>query len=170
LNFCAEISIISILGLAFPALAFSREKSLISEIFSQHRLPRVFAFHLAETGPKLFIGWLGDPALFDASHLEYHPVVKVGAVGLKKVALSYWAIDNGKVKVGEEVIAGNLRTIIISGTDTIFGPQEQVDKIYAKIETAVKRNGHWILACGLHPFPKISFSWGGQDWTLTRDR
>jgi hypothetical protein len=161
---------ISILGLAFPALAFNKGKSVIAEIFSQHKLTRVFAFHIAETGSKLFIGWLGDPALFDESRLEYHPVVKAGAVGLKSAALSYWAIDNGKVKVGEEVIAENLRTLIVSGTDTIFGPQEQVDKIYAKIETAVKKNGHWILACGLHPFPKISFSWGGQDWTLTRDR
>ncbi|KAF8345404.1 aspartic peptidase domain-containing protein [Amanita rubescens] len=145
-----------ILGLAFSALAFSQEKSVISETF--------------KTGSKLFIGWLGDLALFDASRLEYHRVVKAGAVGLKKVALSYWAINNGKVKVGEEVIAENLWTLIVSGTDAIFGPQEQVDKIYAKIETAVKRNGHWILRCNLHPFPKISFSWGGQDWTLTRDR
>ena len=143
-------------------------------MYGQLQLRRVFALHLAETGSKLFIGWLGNPELFDENRLEYYDVVKVKVEGLKTAALSYWALDNGKVKVGEEVIAEQLRTLIVSGTDMIFGPENYVKEIYDEIETATKMsNGQWVFMCDLngHPFPKISFSWGnGKDWTLTLDR
>ena len=125
-------------------------------MYGLSRIPRVFALHLAETGPKLFIGWLGDPALFDKK-IEYYEVIKL------KNAWSYWALDDGKIKVGKEVIAEALQTLIVSGTDMIFGPEEYVKKIYDKIETAEIKNGQWVFNCDLkRPFPEISFSWGGS--------
>lgn len=126
-----------------------------------------FAFYLTKgSGSVLHIGGT-DPRYTDKD-IEYHPILGLADGGLR---LSYWAIGNGKIKVGDKIVASGISTIIDSGTDMIFGPTSIVSNIYAAIPFGDATSHVFPCRLPAQQFPKISFSWGdGKEWTIDRER
>ncbi|KAJ7729948.1 acid protease [Mycena metata] len=116
-----------------------------------------FSFYLANTGSELYIG--GTDTKKYTGAIEFHSI---------NTTTGLWQPTNGQAKVGSTTVSTGLQPIIDSGTTLMYCPPALVQQIYAQVPGAKvfeADEGLWSYPCASPP--KISFNWGGKDWTVS---
>ncbi|KAJ7206535.1 acid protease [Mycena pura] len=149
-----------ILGLAFPAISNLKQNPFFVSADGQGTVDaNQFAFKLASSGSNLFLGGTDD-SLFSGD-IEFHPVDS---------STGFWQATGASVAVASSKAVSGFQTIIDSGTTLAYGPPAAVKEVFAKVKGSTlfdSENGFYSYPCATPP--KISFSWGGQDWAISAD-
>jgi cathepsin D len=154
--------------MAFPSVAQLNHTPFFQHAIQQNKVVSgVFAFYLAESSSELHLG--GTNPQHYSGPIEYHPVVKTDVNGTSEFAL--WLIGMGEVRVnGKGVPLSPFKTVIDTGTPLMYGPPDEVKKVYAQVPGSQALTGDLQ---GYHSFPcnnvpKISFKWdSGKVWTIS---
>ncbi|KAF5368529.1 hypothetical protein D9758_002296 [Tetrapyrgos nigripes] len=146
-----------VFGLAFRRISNIGRDTFIDNAYAQGAISsKVFSFFLAQQGSELYLG--GANSKHYTGAIEYHSIIDSG----------FWQIPGVSVWNGENNVAGGLSAVIDSGTTIMYGPPEAVRQFYATIPGAKVFDS----ASGLYSFPcnstpSLSFSWGGELWTVS---
>jgi hypothetical protein len=154
--------------MAFPVVSRLNHTPFFQHAIQQNKVASgAFAFYLAESGSELHLG--GTNSQHYSGPIEYHPVVDTEANGTSKMA--YWQLGDAEVSMnGKSVPLSPFQTIIDTGTTLMFGPTDDVEKVYAQVEGSKPLTGELE---GFYSFPcdnvpKLSFKWGiGKAWTIS---
>ena len=78
-------------------------------------------------------------------------------------------LGGGELDVNGMNVVSPIITIIDSGTSFMFGPPDEVEKVYAQVPGSQPLTG---AMQGFYSFPcktvpKISFKWGGKAWAVS---
>ncbi|KAF8346131.1 aspartic peptidase domain-containing protein [Amanita rubescens] len=128
-----------------------------------HSFPRnvplnVFALWLSYSiQPELHLGWI-DEAVYTGD-IEYHQIVDPGDL---------WMIEGGQIQVNGRIVLSGFTSIIDSGTPFIYGPLEDVAKIYRLLGGEVIGNRYYFPCDRVR---SVSFTWGTnrQPWYIPDD-
>ncbi|KAJ7612329.1 acid protease [Mycena polygramma] len=149
-----------ILGLAFPAISNLNKNPVFTNMNAQGAVDaNQFGFHLAESGSELYLG--GTNSELYTGDIEFNAVDSSGG---------FWQATGASVKVGSTSAVTGFQTIIDTGTTLAYGPPAAVKKLFAKVSGSKlfdSTNGYYSYPCDSPP--KISFNWGGKDWTVSAD-
>ncbi|KAJ7766341.1 acid protease [Mycena maculata] len=118
-----------------------------------------FGFYLASSGSELYLGGANDDLY--SGDVEYNSVDS---------SSGFWQATGAEAKVGSIAAVTGFQTIIDSGTTLMYGPPAAVKKLFAKVSGSKlydSTNGYYSYPCASPP--KISFTWGGKDWTISSD-
>ena len=154
--------------MAFPAISQLNHTPFFHHAIQQDKVASgVFALYLAKSGSELHLG--GTNPQHYVGPIEYHPVIKTDVNGALEFA--FWLLGQAEVGVnGKSVPLSPFSTIIDSGTSIMYGPPDEVKKVYAQVEGSQPLTGKLE---GFHSFPcdnvpRISFKWGsGKAWTIS---
>lgn len=146
-----------ILGLGWSAIAQDGCIAPMAALVASGKLEEpVFAFYLGNQKPgELVFGGV------DSSHytgdFTYVPLS----------AETYWQVALGGIKVGATPVSSSTSSAIVdSGTSLLVGPEADVEAV-AKQLGAVQQQGAYIVDCSKTTLPSLTFSLGGQDFSLT---
>ncbi|KAJ7616454.1 acid protease [Roridomyces roridus] len=145
-----------ILGLAFPAASNLHHNPFFVTANKQGSTEEnKFAFYIANNASELYLGGV--------DHRKYSGRIEYNGVNS---SAGLWQTTGAKVTVGGVTALSGLDTIIDSGAPFIYGPQADVDKLYAQVP------GSKMYDAGFYSFPcadppKIAFSWGGRSWNIS---
>ena len=153
--------------MAFPAISQLNHTPFFQHAIEQNKIaPGVFALYLAESGSELHLG--GTNPQHYVGPIEYHPVIKTDVNGALEFA--FWLLGQAEVGVnGKSVPLSPFETIIDSGTSLMYGPPDEVEKVYAQIEGSQALGGalQGFYSFPCNNVPKINFKWGsGKAWTI----
>ena len=153
--------------MAFPVLSALNHTPFFNHAIQQKKVASgVFALYLAESGSELHLG--GTNPRHYSGPIEYHPVIKTDVNGTSEIA--FWNIGKAEVGVnGKSVPLSPFSTIIDSGTSIMYGPADDVKKVYAQVEGSKPLSGdlEGFYSFPCDKVPKISFKWGnGKAWTI----
>ncbi|CAK5266726.1 unnamed protein product [Mycena citricolor] len=147
-----------LLGLAFPAISNLGQDPYFQTAISEGAVSaNRFGFYLASTGSTLYIG--GTDTRKYTGAIEYNTITS---------SSGFWQVTGASVKVGSSVVTSNVQTIVDSGTTIMYGPPALVKQIFAQVPGAQlfdSANGYYSYPCSTPP--KISFNYGGKDWTIS---
>jgi len=150
--------LLSILGLAYPALSNLGEKPFFNSAQDQGAVSSgEFGFYLAKFGSELFLGGTNHAKYVGA--IEYHEVSSQSG---------FWQIGGASTLIGSNVVNSGFQTIIDSGTTIMYGPPDEVQTFYSHVPGSKlfdASNGFYSYPC-LSP-PAVSFNWGGESWQVT---
>jgi hypothetical protein len=130
------------------------------QLISQDRVAAgQFSFRIASEASgdtsELYLGG-ANPSQYSGS-LEWNSVA----------SQSYWTLK-GDVKVGSDTAIGGTYMIVDTGTTVIVVPTNYAKTIWSQVEGAsVYGSGYYTYPCASPP--KISFNFGGKDWTVGPD-
>jgi cathepsin D len=154
--------------MAFPAISNLNHTPFFQNAIQQNKVASgVFALYLAESGSELHLG--GTNPRHYSGPIEYHPVIKTEVNGTSEIA--FWQLGDAEVGVnGKSVPLSPFQTIIDSGTTLMYGPPDEVEKVYAQVEGSKALTGdlEGFYSFPCDKVPKISFKWGnGKAWTIS---
>ena len=154
--------------MAFPPVSHLNHTPFFQHAIQQDKVATgAFAFYLAESGSELHLG--GTNPQHYSGPIEYHPVVNTKANGKSKIA--YWQLDDAEVSVnGKSIPLSPFETIIDTGTTLMYGPTDDVKKVYAQVEGSKPLTddleGYYSFPCD--NAPKMNFKWGnGKAWAIS---
>ena len=157
--------------MAFPAISNLNHTPFFQHAIQQNQVASsVFALYLTESGSELHLG--GTNSQHYSGPIEYHPVLNMEVNGTSEIAL--WLLGEAEVGVnGKSAPLSPFKTIIDSGTSLMYGPPDEVEKVYAQVEGSQpltdKLEGFYSFPCD--NVPRISFKWGsGKAWTISEAR
>ncbi|EEB91314.1 hypothetical protein MPER_10342, partial [Moniliophthora perniciosa FA553] len=116
-------------------------------------------FYLATQNSELFLGGT-NPNLY-TGEIEYHQI---------DTSSGFWQIPGASVLVGSTEAVSDFATIIDSGTTIMYGPPSDVKELYSKVQGSRlidQVNGFYAFPC--NNIPKVAFSWGSTEWTITEE-
>ncbi|KAF7343255.1 Acid protease [Mycena venus] len=149
-----------ILGLAFPAISNLNKNPFFVNANADGAVDaNQFSFYLASSGSELYLGGTNEDLY--TGKIEFNSVDS---------STGFWQATGAKAKVGSTTAVSGIQTIIDSGTTLMYGPAADVKKIFAKVSGSKvfdSTNGYYSFPCSTPP--KISFNWGGKDWTISSD-
>ncbi|KAJ6606003.1 acid protease [Mycena vulgaris] len=147
-----------ILGLAFPAISNLGENPFFNTAIDAGTVDaNQFGFYLASSGSELYLGGTNEDLYSGA--IEFNDVDS---------STGFWQAAGAKAKVGTTTAVSGFQTVIDSGTTLMYGPPAAVKKLYAAVSGSKvydSANGYYSYPCATPP--KISFNWGGKDWTIS---
>ena len=150
-----------LLGLAFPAISNLKHDPFVFTAVSQKTAKEgAFAFRLGSSGSELYIGGTNDDLY--SGKVEYHKV---------STENGFWQIGGASAKVGGQSVADSFDTIIDSGSTIITAPTDAAQKFWAGVDGAKEydeQQGLYQYPC--KSAPKVSFSWGGNDWEVSSEK
>ena len=150
-----------LLGLAFPAISNLKHDPFFFTAVSQKTAKEgAFAFKLGSSGSELYIGGTNDDLY--SGKVEYHKV---------STENGFWQIGGASAKVGGQSVADSFDTIIDSGSTIITAPTDAAQKFWAGVDGAKEydeQQGLYQYPC--KSAPKVSFSWGGNDWEVSSEK
>jgi cathepsin D len=154
--------------MGFPAMSNLNHTPFFQHAIQQNKVASgVFAFYLAESGSELHLG--GTNPQHYSGPIEYHSVIDTEVNGTSEIA--FWQLGGAEVGVnGKSVPLSPFPTIVDSGTTFMYGPPDEVEKVYAQVPGSQALTG---VLQGFYSFPcndvpKISFKWGsGKAWIVT---
>ena len=153
--------------MGFPAISTLNHTPFFHNAIQQKKVASgVFAFYLGESGSELHLGGT-SPQHYHGS-IEYHPILD--AVIQNRNVPAFWVLGGGELDVNGMNVVSPIITIIDSGTSFMFGPPDEVEKVFAQVPGSQALTGGLQ---GFHSFPcnnvpKISFKWGsGKAWTIS---
>ncbi len=131
--------------------------SLRGRSFPRNVPLNVFALWLSYyVGPQLHLSWI-DEAVYTGD-IEYHQIVDPGDL---------WMIKDGQIQVNGRSVLSGFMSIIDSGTPFIYGPLEDVAKIYRSLGGEVIENRYYFPC---HRVRSVSFTWDNlQPWYISND-
>ena len=154
--------------MAFPTISQLNHTPFLQTAIDQNKIAAgVFALYLTESGSELHLG--GTNPRHYSGPIEYHPVVKTDVNGTSEFA--FWMLGQAEVGInGKSAPLSPFKTIIDSGTSIMYGPQAEVEKVYAQVPGSQALTGalqgSYSFPC--NNAPKISFKWGsGKAWTIS---
>lgn len=156
-----------ILGMAYPRIAVDGVAPVFDNIMSQKKVEQnVFSFYLnrnpdTEPGGELLLGGT-DPEYYTGD-FNYVNVTRQ----------AYWQIRVDSMAVGDQLslCKGGCEAIVDSGTSLITGPSVEVKALQKAIGAFPLIQGEYMVNCDKVPsLPVISFSVGGQVYTLTGEQ
>lgn len=135
--------------------SFPRNVQLLS--LPQKVYLNVFALWLSYSiRPQLHLSWI-DEAVYTGD-IEYHQIVNPGDL---------WMIENGQIHVNDKIVLSGFMSIIDSGTPFIYGPFEDVKKIYQSLG-GLEIEKRYYFPC--RRLRSVSFSWNNlQQWYIPND-
>lgn len=145
-----------ILGLGFSSLSLGKVPTVLDNAIKHNLLDEpVFSFYLGdEQEGELTIGGVDESRYVG----DFHNV--------KLLSATYWEIELGYLKVGDQKVASQTTAIVDSGTSLITGPSKTVEKI-AELVGARKFGTQYVLDCNkASDIPDITLNIGGKDFTL----
>ena len=155
--------------MAFPALSRFNHTPFFQHAIQQNKVAYgVFGFYLADSGSELHLG--GTNPHHYSGPIEYHPVINSEVNGISEIG--FWQLGKAEVHVnGKRVPLPPLKTITDSGSSYMYGPLDDVNKLYAQVEGSQAltgdQQGFYSFPC--NNVPKMSFKWGsGKAWTVLR--
>lgn len=146
-----------ILGLGFSTLSLGGVPTVLDNAIQNGLIDEpIFAFYLGDNEDgELTIGGV-DTARYTG---EFHNV--------KLLVATYWEIEMGFIKVGDNTIASQTTAIVDSGTSLVTGPSELIDSI-AEFVGATKFFNSYYLSCNsAKNIPDITINIDGRDYILT---
>jgi len=108
--------------------------------------------------PQLHLGWINE-AIYTGG-IEYHQIVDPG---------NLWMIKGGQIQVNGIRVPGlsSFTSIIDSGTPFIYGPLEDVAKIYRSLGGVVKEKRYYFPCSRLR---SVSITWDNRKaWYIPND-
>ncbi|TFK47833.1 acid protease [Heliocybe sulcata] len=176
-----------ILGLGFPRLSTLSDRVVnatpVFATLSQQGLVNYPLFGLSltrNTSGTLSLGAIDASVVKDVNNIEWNPVVAFSPFSTERNTTSYlqWAIPMASILVNGTVIApsptyptaysNNSLALLDVGTPGIYGPWQDVSRIYSAIDGArlvdTSSGGQWALPCDISE--TISFVFGQTNFTL----
>ncbi|KAF7312468.1 Acid protease [Mycena indigotica] len=149
-----------IMGMAFPEISNIGESPFFDTAHSAGNVDsNMFSFYLASTGSELYLG--GTNSKLYSGDIEYVPVA---------ASSGFWQATGAKIKVGSTTVLQDFQAIIDSGTTIMYGPPASVKEVFSHVEGSQlfdSASGFYSYPCD-NP-PKLSFNYGGKDWTISAD-
>ena len=155
--------------MGFPTLSHLNQTPFFQNAIQQNKVASgVFAFYLAESREsELHLGGT-NPQRYSGP-IEYHPVINSEFNGKSEIA--FWQLGDGEIDVNGKHVSSSIMTIIDSGTTLMYGPVDEVEKIYAQVPGSKALSGAYqdFYSFPCNNVPKISFKWGcGKAWTISK--
>nr|XP_020475553.1 cathepsin D [Monopterus albus] len=156
-----------ILGMAYPSISVDGVTPVFDNIMSQKKVEKnVFSFYLnrnpdTEPGGELLLGGT-DPKYYDG---DFH------YINLTRKA--YWQIRVDQMAVGSQLNLCNngCEAIVDTGTSLITGPATEIKALHKAIGAIPLIQGEYMVSCDkVKSLPPISFTIGGQGYTLTGEQ
>jgi hypothetical protein len=155
-----------ILGLGWDSFSVGRVPTVMSELITLGQLPKpVFGFYLGNNAP-------GELVLGGSDPNHYIGDLQYATLSSTSWRYKYWEVELGGVKLGSDsvVSCGSYHpcptALVDSGTSLLAGPLDDVTNIAKRL--GAKRGGHdWTVDCSAD-VPDLSFSLGGQFFSLTK--
>ncbi|XP_023697906.1 cathepsin D-like [Paramormyrops kingsleyae] len=156
-----------ILGMAYPRISVDGVTPVFDNIMSQKKVEKnVFSFYLnrnpdTQPGGELLLG--GTDPKFYTGDFNY--------VNISRQA--YWQIHMDGMSVGSQLnlCNGGCEAIVDTGTSLITGPSAEVKALQKAIGAIPLIQGEYMVDCKKVPtLPSVSFSLGGQSYTLTGEQ
>jgi len=129
----------------------------------------ILSFHLTPQGGTLYIGGV-DTALSPADKWVHAAVIfppqEGSDSGSHHEPLAHWDIKVDSISVGATAVAHNFAATIDTGANFIYGAEEAVKALYAKIPEAkvevhpIDKDTYYVLPCTAKP--SVSFTVGGH--------
>jgi cathepsin D len=142
-----------ILGMGYPQISMNGLTPLMPLLKQQGKIDKnVVTFALAHTGEDSVMIVGGEDASLRSEEFVYHPVTQKG----------YWMIDVDSVKMGDKVVASNLKGIVDTGTSLMVASKDTLGDI---ANITVKQD----CSSPTSDMPDITFTIGGKEYTLTGD-
>jgi hypothetical protein len=147
-----------ILGMAFDVLSVNGETTGFKNLIDQGLVDEgMFAFYLGNSRMDKGELTLGG---YNTDHFKG----ELNWVDLTQA--TYWVIDMDDMSVDGTSLSSTTKAIVDSGTSLITGPSEDIEKLADAVGAKPFISGEYLIPCeGDHP--DITFSIGGQDYTLS---
>ncbi|TFK72900.1 acid protease [Pluteus cervinus] len=172
-----------VLGLGFPRLSsIGRSVNGSTPFFvrlAQHGLLDypMFGISMRNSTGYLTLGAIDASVVQNASLIGWNPVVEFPPLGTDSdPEYLQWAIPLTQISIGNTTFTAqptypaqtnNLSYALIDiGSSGIFGPYQDVSRIFASIDGAryVGPDGEWVVPCDTEAL--MSFEFGGRNYTL----
>lgn len=156
-----------ILGMAYPRIAVDGVVPVFDNIMSQKLVENnVFSFYLnrnpeTQPGGELLLG--GTDPKYYTGDFHYLTVTREG----------YWQVHMDGVNVEKQLFLckSGCEAIVDTGTSLITGPAEEIKALQKVIGATPITTGEYMVDCNkVTSLPVISFSLGGQTYTLTGEQ
>ncbi|GAA6008892.1 hypothetical protein JCM11491_003822 [Sporobolomyces phaffii] len=144
-----------ILGMAYPSISNSGEKTIFDTMHEQGLVERnLFSFQLGDDDEgEVYLGG-SDSSRFEGS-INYSPVTTP----------AYWTIKGSVGVNGQGPTLDDVSMIIDTGTTLVIIPPTQAAALYKNVPTAKKwKDSFYIYDCGVEWTAQFSFN--GQDYTI----
>ncbi|KAI0067467.1 acid protease [Artomyces pyxidatus] len=183
-SFVDEIS--GILGLGFPRLSTINSLAINATPFFAHLAQKgeldypLFGVSLTRnaTPGSLSFGAVDSSIIQNASDIEWNEVVPFEPFGSESNSSSYlqWAVHISNITVGTENFSpeptypqansNHSIALIDIGTSGIFGPYQDVERIFSAIDGSrlVDETGQWAIPCDTNL--TMTFTFSEQNFTL----
>ncbi|XP_066541802.1 cathepsin D [Hoplias malabaricus] len=156
-----------ILGMAYPRIAVDGVPPVFDMMMSQKKVEKnVFSFYLnrnpdTQPGGELILGGT-DPTYYTG---DFH------YINVSRQA--YWQIHMDGMSIGSTLTLcqKGCEAIVDTGTSLITGPAAEVKALQKAIGAVPLIQGEYMVDCNKVPsLPTISFTLGGQTYTLTGEQ
>merc|ERR1712032_1757020 len=146
-----------ILGLGWDSISVGGVPTIMKALVGAKQLADpVFAFYLGNLAPgELVFG--GVDSKHYTGDFTFVPLSSE----------SYWEVTLDGAKVGGQSVSQTNKAIVDSGTSLLAGPTEEVQAIAAKLNAKSILGKEYTVDCNAD-LPDISFTLGGNDYTLTK--
>jgi len=149
-----------ILGLAWDSISVGHTTPVFENMITQHPdMEKVFSFYLPDGDSakgELVLGGV-DPSHYEGD-LQTVPLTNE----------TYWETHISSASLGSMQLVGDAPVVLDSGTSTLTGPVEHVDRIAKALNaTPVPGRPMYTVSClALSTMPSLTFVIGGKSWTL----
>lgn len=142
-----------ILGMAYPTISENKLPTVMEALKKDGAISEnIVTFNLNHTGTdsSMTLGGIDESEV--SGDIEYHDVASE----------SYWLIKVDSLKLGDKVIASNLKGIVDTGTSLMVANKSVIEDI---ANLTVKQD----CSTDASSLPDVTFVIDGKDYTLTGD-
>ena len=155
--------------MAFPSISRLKQPFFQNAIQQEKVASGVFAFHITQNSSELHLGTTNRQHY--SGPIEYHPVINTEVNGTSEIA--FWQLGKAQVGVnGKTAPLSPFKTIIDTGTTLMYGPPDEVSKVYAQVKGSQpltdELEGYYSFPCD--NVPNIGFNWGGREWMISQNK